>query len=145
MIENRFAPKSLIPIEPEPIKLYDSGYTEEQIIDVKHKHAILIKRNLVTEPVTLDEFKFIIIPWQRINRTEVFNLNPEKVKVVKEKKAKEPSTRKPREKKIPGEVKLSKKAIDIKISDIIFKMAVGEPLSEDDTRFFEQHTSKVMI
>jgi hypothetical protein len=146
-IDNRFAPKgSLIPTESEQAVKYDHGYTEEQVILVTNARKELDKRDLVAFPVTLDEFKAIIIPFQRISRTTAFNLNPEKPKkVVKEKGEKLPATRKPRVAKVVGEKKLTKKAIEEKLSDIIFKLATGTDITDEEQTFFTLHTTKSLI
>jgi len=141
--DNRFAPKAPIGVtEPSVPQVYSSGYSEEEILLITIAHKKLSDRNLKVEPVTLEEFKTIVIPWQRINRTEAFNLNPDKVKAVRQ--PKEPSARKPRattskEPKVP---KLTKKFIADKLSDIIFQMAAGEPVSTEDQEFFTTHTSR---
>ncbi len=144
--DNRFAPKtSLAPTEAAVPAPYSSGYTEDEIMVIKVAHAKLSDRNLKVEPVTLEEFKTIVIPWQRINRTEVFTLNPDKVKAVREPKAPR-APRTPREKvaKAPKEVKLTKKYISERLSDIIFQMAAGEMVSEEDTEFFNLHTNRTL-
>jgi hypothetical protein len=145
--DNRFAPKgSLVPTEPEQAVKYDHGYTEEQVIIVTNARKELDKRDLVEFPVTLDEFKTIIIPYQRISRTTAFNLNPEKVKKPpKEKVEKLPKTRTPRVAKIPGEKKLTKKQIEERISDIIFYIATGKELTDEETLFFAEHTTNKII
>lgn len=128
---DRFAPKSLNVVAET--KLYDHGFTPEEVITITAKKKELEKRNLAEEPVTLEEFKDIVVPYQRIQRTEVFNLNPEKekkVRVIKEKVVKE---------KV---VRLTKKYIESKITEIVYKMARGEELLEEETEFFNKHTSK---
>ena len=127
---DRFAPTALNVTET---KMYDHGFTPEEVIDITAKKKELEKRNLAEEPVTLEEFKDIVVPFQRIQRTEVFNLNPEKekkVRVIKEKVVKE---------KV---VRLTKKYIETKITEIVYKMARGEELLEEETEFFNKHTSK---
>ncbi len=144
--DNRFAPKALTVVtEPAIAQVYSSGYSEEEILLITIAHKKLSDRNLKVEPVTLEEFKTIVIPWQRINRTEAFNLNPDKVKAVRQ--PKEPSARKPRataskESKVS---KLTKKFISDKLSDIIFQMAAGEPVSNEDMVFFTTHTNKDLV
>ena len=126
---DRFAPTALNVV----VKLYDHGFTPEEVISITAKKKQLEKRNLSDEPVTLEEFKDIVVPFQRIQRTEVFNLNPEKekkVRVLKEKVVKE---------KV---VRLTKKFIESKITEIVYKMARGEELLEEETEFFNKHTSK---
>lgn len=127
---DRFAPTTLNVVQP---KLYDHGFTVEEVISITAKKKQLEKRNLSEEPVTLEEFKDIVVPFQRIQRTEIFNLNPEKekkVRVLKEKVVKE---------KV---VRLTKKFIESKITEIVYKMARGEELLEEETEFFNKHTSK---
>ncbi len=146
--DNRFAPRALtVTTEPAVPQVYSSGYSEEEILLITIAHKKLSDRNLKIEPVTLEEFKTIVVPWQRIHRTEAFNLNPDKVKAVRQ--PKEPSARKPRasatdstEPKVP---KLTKKFIAEKLSDIIFQMAAGETISDGDMVFFTTHTSKEIV
>jgi hypothetical protein len=123
-----FAPKSLVPEEPS--KLYEHGYTPEQVAIITANKKELERRNLSEVPVTLEEFKDIVVPYQRIQRTEIFNLNPEKekkVRVVKE--------------KVVKIKKLTKKQIGEKVTEIVFKLARSEELTEEEQVFFKEHTT----
>lgn len=127
-----FAPKSLVPEEPS--KLYDHGYTPEEVSSITIKKKELDKRNLSEEPITLEEFKDIVVPYQRIQRTEVWNLNPEKekkVRVVKE--------------KVVKVKKLTKKQIAEKVTEIVFKLARSEELTEEEEQFFKDNTNNTGV
>lgn len=131
-----FAPQKLI-TEVAP-QVYDHGYTQEQVEVIK-----LAKKELEKKPVneiTLEDFANIVIPHQRIHRTEVFNLNPEKVKPPKKERVVKPKVvREPREKK------MTKKDIEAKITDIIFKKALGNEVTEEEEAFFVLHTTKALV
>jgi hypothetical protein len=127
-----FAPKSLVPEEPS--KLYDHGYTPEQVAIITTNKKELERRNLSEVPVTLEEFKDIVVPYQRIQRTEVFNLNPEKekkVRVVKE--------------KVVKVKKLTKKQISEKVTELVFKLARSEELTEEEQQFFKDNTNNTEV
>ena len=133
---NPFQQTSLVPTEHQPVHFYSHGFTPEQVEEIKAKKLSIEKRDLKKEPVTLDEFKTIIVPWNRIHRTEQFILNPKKEK----------AERKPREKKEPAPKKpkkLTKKHIQDKINDIVFKLAKGETISDEEQRFFDEQTKQI--
>lgn len=123
---NPFKKESLVPENITPV--YDHGFSEEQVMWIKQKKEEINKRDLNKFPVTLDEFKTIIVPWQRIHRTEEFILHP--VKVKKPRAPKAPKVVKPK--------KLTKKQIKDKLNDIIFKQATGEQLTTEETTFFDE-------
>lgn len=136
---NRFAPSSVkLPEEENKPIIYNHGFSEEQVHTITLAKSNLDKRNLSEFPVTLEEFKTIIIPWQRIKRTEAFNLNPEKPK--KEKVIRVPKVKVPKE---PKQKKLTKKFINDEMSRIIFKKAMGQELSPDELIFIEAHTQGI--
>jgi hypothetical protein len=115
-------------------KKYDHGYSPEEVVYITTKNKEISRRNLAEEPVTLEESRDIIIPFQRIQRTEVWNLNPEKekkVRVVKE--------------KVVKVKKLTKKQIAEKVTDIVFKLARSEELTEEEEQFFKDNTNNTGV
>lgn len=136
---NRFAPITTdLPINENIPPPYEHGYSETQVIEITQAKENLEKRNLAEEPVTLEEFKTIIVPFQRIKRTTTFNLNPEKIKITKPKKEPKPKVIKP-----PKVKKLTKKYIESEMSRIIFAKAMEQELTEEDNLFIEAHTQKI--
>ena len=111
----------------QEVKQYSSGYTLEQEEHIKREKLELDRRDLIKEPVTLEEFRTIVAPWYRINRTEEFRLHPEKVK-----KERTPREVKPK--------KLSKTAISKKLTEIIMKLGTGQSLTEEEELFYKEHT-----
>jgi len=130
--KHSFEVNSLIPEEPEG--KYRHGFSDAEVEKIKKLKKEIDKRDLIESPVTLQEFKEVIIPWNRIHRTEVFNLN------IKEKKVTKKKTPAP---KTPKEKKLTKKAIEKKLNDIVFKQATGEALSSEEQKFFEEHITDI--
>lgn len=115
-------------IMPEEVIKYTSGFTIEEEQSIKKAKVALELRDLLKEPVTLEEFKTIVVPWFRIVRTEDFIVNPEKVKkvrVVKEKVVKEVKPKKP-----------TKAFIKAEVQRLIFKLSRSEPFSEEENVFF---------
>lgn len=115
-------------IIPEEVIKYTSGFTIEEEQSIKKAKVALELRDLLKEPVTLEEFKTIVVPWFRIVRTEDFIVNPEKVKkvrVVKEKVVKEVKPKKP-----------TKAFIKAEVQRLIFKLSRSEPFSEEENVFF---------
>ena len=113
---------------PEEVIKYTSGFTIEEEQSIKKAKVALELRDLLKEPVTLEEFKTIVVPWFRIVRTEDFIVNPEKVKkvrVVKEKVVKEVKPKKP-----------TKAFIKAEVQRLIFKLSRSEPFSEEENVFF---------
>lgn len=106
---------------------YDHGFSDKQVATIKEGKLTLDSRDLTKFPVTLEEFKTIVVPWNRIHRVEQFILHP-----VKEKTTKVKPIRTPRVKK------LTKKAIAEKINSIVFKMATGEEVSTEEKTFYEE-------
>jgi len=129
-----FAP---IPVEPEIVK-YESGFTEDQEHEIVLKHSLISKRNLTEEPITLEEFRDVIVPYFRVKRTEAFNLNVGKEKVKKERVVKEKVVKE----KVVKEKKLTKKEIEKQIMSLAFKKARGEDLTETEQEFFDKHVVK---
>ena len=124
---NRFAPTITIPEEKPK---YDHGYTEEEVLCIKQRREEIFKRDLYAEPVTTEEFKTIIVPFCRINRTEKFILAPEK-KVKEPKAPKEPKAK-----------KLTKKEIKLRMNNIIIAKAMGQSVSQEDEIFFKENTKE---
>lgn len=111
----------------ENVNQYISGYTAEQEEHIRIAKLKLDRRDLIKEPITLEEFRTIIAPWYRINRTEEFRLHPEKIK----------------KERVPREVKpkkLSKAAISKKLTAIIMKLGTGQTLTEEEELFYKEHT-----
>ena len=104
--------------------IYSHGFSESEVIKIKSEREAIYNRDILKNPVSIEEFKNVIVPWIRIHRTEEFILHPEKIKVVREKKP-----------KVIKEKKLTKKQIKDKITDIIMRMAAGEEISEEDSTF----------
>ena len=122
--KNKFAPTITIPEEKPK---YDHGYTEEEVLCIKQRREEIFKRDLYAEPVTTEEFKTIIVPFCRINRTEKFILAPEK---------------KPKAPKAPKEKKLTKKEIKLRMNNIIIAKAMGQSVSQEDEIFFKENTKE---
>ena len=131
-----FSPPVQVVIPENLPPVYDHGFSDEDTLRIKEAKKLIEKRNLVEEPVTRDEFRTVIVPWQRIHRTEQFTLHPVKEKVIRV--AKEKVIKPPREPKIK---KLTKKEINAKISACLFKIGTGETLTEDETSFLQLHTT----
>jgi len=110
--------------------VYVHGFSNEQVATIKEGKAGLDARNLAEEPVTLEEFKTIVVPWNRIHRVEQFILHIEKPKVAKT----------PRAKKIvvPKVKKLTKKAIKEKLDSIIGKKMFGAEVTEEEEAFYNE-------
>lgn len=122
----------------EETKKYDHGFSEEDVIRIKRERLELDTKISNGHEVTLEEFKSIIVPYCYINRTEVFNLIPEKVKKEpKEKTPKEPKA--PKEKK-PKVLKLTKKELKLReerLKTIIMKKAAGLVITDEDNEFMK--------
>ena len=126
-----FALPTTVSTVPEEVIKYSSGYTESEEIEIKSRKKEIESRNLVSHPVTIEEFRNTIAPWFRINRTEEFILHPTKVKVVrvpKEKVVKE---------KVIKEKKLTKAQTSAKMQDVIVKTMSGIELTEEEKEFYK--------
>jgi hypothetical protein len=121
-----------LPESAEPPK-YSSGYPPEEEDRIKREKALIDARDLTLFPVTLEEFKTIVAPWFRINRTEEFILHPEKVK--KERVPKVPKEKVVKE-RLPKEKKLTKGQVQAKLQEIIMKKAFGQEVSEEEESFY---------
>lgn len=133
---NQFAVPSLVPLEKIPV--YDHGFSVDQVETIKKAKGEISKRDLVKEPVTLLEFKTIIVPFCRIHRVEQFILHP--VKVVKSRKpraiGKKVTVRRPK--------KLTKAAINKRLSDILFLQATNkDDVTQADLDFLTEHTKDI--
>ena len=113
------------PITEQPT--FDHGYTIEQVDELKLLKKAIELRNLGEQPVTLKEFKEIVVPWNRAHRGEQFVLFAEKKATTKEKK---PRVAKPK--------KLTKKAIQDRLNDLIFKKATGKDITEEEQAFVDE-------
>jgi hypothetical protein len=132
-----FEPKPLELETPKPI--YSHGYSEEQERHIREQREKIFKRDLSVEPVTTEELRDVIIPYQRIIRTEAFILNPKKEE--KEKKVREPKV--PKEKKPK---KLTKKFIQEELNRITMKeLMQNEPLTEEEQKFYEEHMPRDIL
>ena len=135
-MNNRFAPKAALAlIEEETATTYSHGFTDIEAAELKAAHNKLGKRNLSEDPVTLQEFRDIVVPYLRIVRTTAFNLNPEKIKPVKIPKI--PKVKEPKVKK------LTKKFIKEELSRLVFAQAIGETITEEDILFIATHTTTI--
>ncbi len=123
---------STVPDVPEA-QPYDHGYSEEEVHRITLARNEITKRDLSKEPVTLEEFKNVIAPWFRIQRTEEFILHPVKEKVAKEPKA-------PKVPKEPKPKKLTKKQIQDELTRLMFKMATGGTFSDEEKEFYFNQT-----
>lgn len=120
-----------VPSEPEVVP-YNHGYTEEQVHRIETARSAIVKRDIVKEPVTLEEFRDVIAPWFRIHRTNEFILRPVKEKIVKEPKA-------PKE---PKPKKLTKKQREAELSRLILKMAMGQEFTPEETMFYNNESGE---
>jgi hypothetical protein len=129
----KFTPNNILPevVKPE----YNHGFSEEEVYNIEKAKEELGRRDLLAQPVTLEEFKNIIVPFLRIKRTEAFILNP-----IKEKKVRVPREKLTKEPKPPKVKKLTKKEIKEKIDNLIFKKVMGEELTEEENIFFIAQT-----
>jgi hypothetical protein len=130
-----------IELTEEPPK-WTHGYADEQVIEIKQAYKNLEKKVLEGYKHTLEEFKNIVVPYRRIHRTEEFILNDKPEKPKKEKRISEPKERKVKEPKPVKEKKLTKKQIQEKLNEVIFKMSRGEALTEEEDSFFKSQTQK---
>jgi len=112
---------------------YVHGYTPEQELEIKEAKKAIDTRDWIEEPITLEEVKVVIVPFNRIHRVEQFVLHEVKAKATGTR------TRAPAKAKVPRVKKLTKKAIQDRISELVMKQAVGETLSEEEQEFFNEH------
>lgn len=120
---------------------YNHGYSDEEVRRITDLHNELKARDLKSNPISLEEYKKIVVPFLRINRVEAFNL-----KAASAKKPKEPKAAKaPKEPKVAKPKKLSKKAIEVELSRIVMAKAMGTSVSETDLAFFNEHTKSNLL
>jgi hypothetical protein len=124
------APKMIAPIE-EVVAPYVSGYSTEEEEAIRKARDLIYKRDLSEKPVTFIEFRDVIVPWYRINRTEEFILHPEKVKKVREPKA-------PKVLREPKVKALTKKQTELKFQGLIMKLATKQPFTEEEEIFYKE-------
>lgn len=118
-------------IEQPKENTYDHGYSVEQVVKIKEEKQKIESRDLRENPVTLTEFKEIIVPWNRIHRVEAFNLNTVAKKVTKAKKA---TVTKPK--------RMTKKAIAAKLEEIALKQLQDIALTEEETAFYDEQVQQ---
>ena len=114
-----FAINTIAATEPK----YSHGYSIERVDELKILKSAIELRDLGEQPVTLKEFKEVIVPWNRVHRVEQFVLFPEK-------QAKEKKTRAAAKPK-----KLTKKAIQDRLNTLIFAKATGKEITEEEQTF----------
>lgn len=144
--DNRFVAKIDAPTEDD-VTMYSHGIDPQKVeFILEKKKEIEARINNGGEAVTLEEFKEIIIPWNRIHRTTEFILNKPKEKVKKVREPKEPKApRAPRAAKEPKEKKLTKKEVEKLLNSAIIKMATGQTLTEQEQQVFDEHANvKIM-
>jgi len=120
---NDFTTKLVIGTES---KEYSHGYNEEEVKKITLAKELIDKRDLIDYPVTLNEFKVVIIPYLRIQRTEAFNINTEVVKVKVTKPPKPPSA---------AALKKRYKTIQKSILDEV-------DVNEEDMEFYTNYTNQ---
>lgn len=135
---NQFAVTTLVPdkaIEqlPEAVVVYEHGFSPVQVQQIISQKELISSRDLVAKPVSLEEFKTVIVPFNRIHRTTQFNI------MAASAAAKKKTTRKSRVAKPKAPKKLTKKAIAARLNDIIFKQATEGSLGEEDQKFYDEH------
>lgn len=137
MAENPFAVNVFDkPLVDEP-KPYSHGYSHQEVEEIKAKKKMLEARLLANgSPVTLEEFKTIVVPHIRIHRTEEFIFKPDKP--VKPKK--EPVIREAKQPKAPKAPKITKKQELQVLQQLMFKLAQGGKLTPEEQVFFDKQT-----
>ena len=120
--------------------IYKHGYSDEQVDKIKEGKRTIDARDKLKHPPSLKEFREIIVPWNRIHRVEQFNLHPVKVQGVKKARAKSKVSTLSR-KTVPKAKKLTKKQINDKIGEIVFKIAMKTELSKEEKSFYSEHTN----
>lgn len=129
---------SFIPEElPNTIVTYDHGYSIEEVAMIISKKKELDEGILLGKQVTLDEFKNIVVPYQRINRVEAFTLNA--IKETKNKVDRRTTTRS----KDTKPKKLGKAQITLKLNEIIMKMALGT-ITKEEEEFYNNYTTPLL-
>ena len=131
-------PKSLQETSESEVPKYSSGYTEEEELNIKQAKILIEQRDLESLPVTLEEFRLIIAPWFRINRTEEFILKAEKVKPVR-------VPREPKAPKAPKEPRVKKRTkaqVEFKMKELLFKLATNTEFTEEETLFYKEQTGE---
>lgn len=129
MVEHSFAMPKVVTTTPK----YVHGYSPEQELVIKEAKAAIDARDWVEEPITLEEVKTVIVPWNRLHRVEQFVLHEAKTKT------KVARARTPAKAKVVRVKKPTKKMVEAKISELVMKQAIGESLSEEEQEFFNEH------
>lgn len=151
---NQFAVSTLVPkkgaatvsqvseaISEKP-KVYSHGFSDTEVQKITAQKELISARDLVAKPVTLDEFKTVIVPFNRLHRTTQFNIMAASA-AAKKKAAKKPRAARVVKPKAPK--KLTKKAIAARLNEIIFKQATGVGLLEGDQEFYDEHLGEKKI
>jgi len=136
-----FEPQQFTPTTETPIHFYSHGFTPEEAEEIKRQKKLLDEKLRNNEEITLKEFEEIIVPFQRIHRTEEFILNPGKIK--KEKIPKEPKA--PRTPRVPKEKKLTKKQIETECNRLFTKEMAGEEFTEKEREFYNLYMKSALI
>lgn len=119
--------------------VYVHGYSEEAVERILTTKSEISKRDKEEFPVTRDEVRTIIVPWNRIHRVKEFILHPAKTKAKTKAKAKTSTLSR---KAAPKVKKLTKKFIAEEISRIVFKIALQQDVTEEEQKFYDLHTKK---
>lgn len=136
---NRFAP-----IEIKEEKPYDHGFTEKEVLEIEKKFKEIDRRDHKEFPLTIED-QIVVIKHARIKRTEVFILNPVKVKAEKAPRIpKEPKA--PKAPKVAKLKKLTKKeqsrleSLDYLLKEEILQL---DTMSPDDKLFWELNKHRI--
>lgn len=125
-----------IPSKEVEVSTYNHGFSAAQVQEIISKKELISSRDLVSSPVTSEEFKLVIVPFNRIHRTTQFNIMAASA-AAKKKAVKKPRTARVAKPKAPK--KLTKKAIAARLNGIIFTQATGGELLEGDQEFYDEH------
>lgn len=135
-----FEPQQFTPITEAPIHFYSHGFTPEEVERIKLGKKFLDQKLRNGEEISLKEFEEIIVPFQRIHRTEEFILNPGKTK-----KEKEPKEKKVKPPKVPKEKKLTKKQIETECNRLFNKEMSGQEFTEAEREFYNLYMKSALI
>jgi len=87
-----FSPSKVIEVPKETPVVYNHGFTSEEVRKLEVTFKELERQSKTNKELTIAD-QIVIIKWNRIRRTEAFNLNPPKAaktpRVSKEKKVRE--------------------------------------------------------
>lgn len=126
-------------LSEEEEKIYIHGYSDEEVARILTEKSNISKRDKSEFPVTRDEVRTVIVPWNRIHRVKEFILHPVKTKA----KAKAKPVTSSLSRKAPPKVKrVTKKFIAEEIGRIVFKIALEQEVTEEEQKFYDLHTKK---